>query len=286
MVWISRLIAALLVSVITIAVLTQIFDATLLNSKFLTNTANKSGVYSLLSEDISNQLVKNFDSQSSNNNITSEQASKIIHSVLTSSLLQEKINGALSQIQAYYKGNGPTPTISLKDVISKLQLAGLPISNDNSTLNKPIVINGNEKVKQQVNNFEKVKLFSSILAIFLLVILLLLSWEEHRWKVLPDLSIIVGILLGIISLIFIFGVRVADKYAKINFSSNDFENTANVYAKSLTHNIGEMIGTVSVILLVVGIATRVLLNYIVKPSSQIKSSKNIKSTATSKVKNP
>ena len=94
MVWLSRFIAAVLVSVITIAVLTQVFDATLLNSNYLTKTANKSGVYSALSVDISNQLVKDFESQSSNNSISPTQASIIIRSVLTSSLIQSKVTDA------------------------------------------------------------------------------------------------------------------------------------------------------------------------------------------------
>ena len=264
MVWLSRFIAAVLVSVITIAVLTQVFDATLLNSNYLTKTANKSGVYSALSVDISNQLVKDFESQSSNNSISPTQASIIIRSVLTSSLIQSKVTDALAGVQAYYKGTGPEPSINLSDVIAKLQVAGLPISNNNSTLNKPIVIQGNEQVKQQVGNFEKVKLISSIVAVVLLLILIALSWEEHRWKVLPDLAIITGAWLGVISIIFIFGVSAADKVAKLNSNSNDFVNTANIYAKSLTKGVGELIGLVALTLLVIGFVVRILLHNIDK----------------------
>src|ERR1035438_7945394 len=116
MAWLSRFIAAILVSIITIAVLAQIFDATLLNSKYLIQTAAKSGVYSALSVNLTNQLVKDATSNSSNSSITQAQARSDIQSVITPALIQSKFNGALVGIQAYYKNNGPVPTISLSDI--------------------------------------------------------------------------------------------------------------------------------------------------------------------------
>jgi len=261
MVWLSRFIAAILISVITIAVLTQIFDATLLNSNYLNKVAIKDGLYSSLSVDISNQLVKDVE----NNNgsaptISSQQASTIIKSVLTSSLIQTKVSSALSEVQAFYKGNGPQPSINLSDVIAKLQAAGLPISNNNQTLSKPIIIPSNQKVKQQIQYFEKLKLYSALATVILLVLLVFLSFEEHRWKVLPDLAIIVGVYLGLISAIFIFGVGVADKVAKLGTNSNDITITANNFAKSLTKGIGYKIAEIAIILIIVGIVSRIFMH--------------------------
>lgn len=264
MVWISRLVAAILVSVLTIAILAQVFNTTLLSSSYLSSQATKSGVYVAIANDLNDQLVKHLNSGNNQSNITPTQASAIIKTVITPNLVQSKINAALSSIQSYYKGNGPAPVISFADVISKLQAAGLPIGNNNDTLNQTITINGNQKVKEQVQNFEKVKLYSSLAAIVLLFLLLFLCWEEHRWKVLPDIAIITGAELGIISIIFLEAVGVADKYGKINTNSNELTSTANLYAKSLTHGVGEILAIISITLIAIGILSRIIMHNMVK----------------------
>lgn len=269
MVWISRFLAAVLVSVITIAVLAQVFNSTLLSSKYLTQTAAKSGIYNSLAVNITNQLVKQVNQHSSNVPLTAAQIAEI-KNVITPSLIQTKVTGALSAIQAYYKSNGPTPTISLSDVSTQLQTAGLPVAGNNNVLTKPININGNQQIREQVKNFEEVKLLSSIAALVIIGLLLFLSWEEHRWKILPDIAIVNGVIFGILSLIFIFSVHFADKYGKLNTNSNAFADTANDYAKALTHGLGEIIGIISIILLVIGIAGRILLRNTGKTSNQKK----------------
>jgi hypothetical protein len=268
MAWVSRFIAAILVSLITVAVLAQVFDATLLSSKYLTQTASRSGIYSSLSVSLTNQLIKQLNSHSSVSGPVTPQQTAVIQSVITPGLIKTKVDSALTGIQAYYKNNGPTPTISLSDVTAQLQAEGLPVATNSNVLTKPININGNQKIREQVKNFEEVKLLATLAAVVLLSLLLFLSWEEHRWKILPDIVIINGAIFGILSLIFIFGIRVVDKYGKLNANSNDLVNTANNYAKALTHGVGEIMGIISVILLVVGIAGRILLRNTGKSNDQ------------------
>ncbi len=266
MVWLSRFIAAILVSLIAIAVLAQVFDATLLNSKYLDKTASKAGTYTQLAVSLQKQLLKNIASQGNNTSVTPAQAQAAVQKVLTPTLLQTKISSALASIQAYEKGNAPVPTISIADVITQLQANGLPINTDKNDVKTTITLNGFVKGKQQVQHFEQVKLYSSLIALVLIALLVFLSWEEHRWKILPDLAIIEGLLLGIISLVFIFGVTVADKYVKLNSDSTDLTNTANGFAKALTKELGEIIAVYAVILLVIGITTRVLIKVKATPS--------------------
>ena len=258
MAWLSRFIAAVLVSLITIAIIAQIFDATLLKSSYLDKTAAKAGVYSKLSTDLSIQLSKNIGN---NKTVSQAQVQAIIQKVLTPQLIENKVSAALGGIEAYYKGDGPVPTISINDVIAKLNASGLPLNIGNSSITNNIVLTAfvNDKIKTQIKNFEAVRLYATLAAVVLFGVLVFLSWEEHRWKIVPDLLIIVSILLGVYATLFLVGVIEVEKYAKLDPNSNEFTAIANDFAKTLTHQIGILIAIIAVSLFVIGVTLRVYL---------------------------
>ena len=248
--WLSKLLAGILVATLFSAVFAIVLNQTLLSSHYLEGQLAASNSYNKLSDDITAEFVKNA-------NPSTPQMTATVKSIVTPAVLQLKISSALDQLEAYYKGNGAAPTIDVSDLMAQAQAAGVPVPND-SDLNKPVVLAGNTQAKGISKKFENVKLSTILASLVLIVALLAISWERHKFAVLPDIAIALGILLGIFALAFRLAPAVADKHIKFNFSSNAFASTGHDLATSISHDLGKRFGIIAISLLLVGIISRVL----------------------------
>lgn len=248
----SKLVAALLVLAIFGAVVTVVTTNTILNSHFFEQKAAQVNAYVRLSDGISAELAKDSGN-------TSPAFTAAVQKIISPDVLQQKINGTLDQLEAYEKGNGQVPTIDLTSLVNQARAAGVPIP-PNTSFDQPIQLTVNrpsQGLNKQVEGL-KIKSIASIAILF--IILLVLTWETHRYKVLPDIAIVCGLLFGIVAIILILLPTLANDYIKFNFSANIFASIAHDLALAVVRGIGDIFGIIAIVFLAIGIPGRLLLS--------------------------
>jgi hypothetical protein len=251
--WLSKLIASILVSVLCGAIITMVMGQTLLNAHYIEGRFASINGYSRLSTALSTEVDK--QAGVADNPLVASQVQKI----LSPTTLQQKINSALDQIQAYYHGKGPTPVINLNDLASQAQAAGIPLGQ-NSSLNQPIKL-GTSNPTQAKNigkTFDHVRLTTILLSLVLIALLLILSWERHRYAALPDVLMCVGILMGMVALIFYLGPSLADHFIKLSTTSNAFTALGRDLAESIAHDLARHFAYIGTGCFVVGLVGRIV----------------------------
>lgn len=251
--WLSKLLASILVAVLTGAVFTLVLNQTVLNSKYLEQHLASTDSYSRLSVALTDQITKKADDPQ--NPVDPAQVDKL-KAILTPTLLQTKINASLDAFQAYYRGNGPLPVLDLTDVAAQAQAAGIPIPAD-SDITKPISLGSNKQARDVSKSFDQVRMGTLITSLVLVVALLAVSWERHKWAALPDVLIVVGVLLGLFALAFGVVSGMASHYVKIDTSSNAFAPIGRDLGASIASDLSHRLGMFAAAFAVVGIATRI-----------------------------
>jgi hypothetical protein len=247
--WLSRLVAGVLVATLSGLIIALVIDHTLLNAKYLESEAKKANTYQRVSSALPADLTKDSSGDRA-------QAEAAVSQLVTPQLVQAKLTQSLNEVQAYYTGNGPAPTIDLRDVVAEARAAGLDIPAD-SGLNKPIVLTDKQgKAKALANQFKNSRLVTELGVIVLIALLLFLSWERHRYLVLPDILISSGVIIAIVSGAFLFLPNIIEKYAHIDTVSNTYVQIGRDLANRLAHDEGWIFAAVAVVLLVIGIAGR------------------------------
>ena len=252
--WLSRLVASLLVTVLCGAIITTVLDQTVLNSHYLDKQLAATNSYSRLSTGLSQQLAKQAGS------VDPVLAAKL-QGILTPAILQQKIQDALNQLQAYSEGKGPAPTINLTDLAAQAQAAGVPIDQE-SDLTKPITLGSTKQsnqTQQSGKNFGTIKAATMLASIVLAALLGFLSWRRHNYVILAHVLISVGITIGLLALFCLFVPSVADHFIKVSATSSAFTDVARNMVDSVAKDLGKRFGIIAGLCLVVGIGTRIWL---------------------------
>ena len=255
--WLAYLVTALFVLSLCVTLSLQIFNNTLLNSKFIEQKADQTNTYSKISEGLNNELVK--ESGQINNPLVTAQLQQLI----TPALIRQKVNSALDQLMAYYKNQGPPPEINLTAQAQQLTALGVPVP-PNSQLNKPIELSGSSKLKQLASSYETYKLASLIATIALFVILVVLSVIRHKYKVLAVAPIIAGILLVPTGLTLLLFSPIANHFIKLHSTSNAFISASDSLVSAISKSIGKDFLFASVVLIVMGILAIIILSVLNK----------------------
>ena len=261
--WLTRIIAGILIASLCAAIITEVFVHTLLSPAYLEHKADQTNTYVQLSNAISAELLK--DSNIQNN----PQVTSAIHQIVTPSLLRQKTNDALDQLNRYYTKGGLAPSIDLTSEVAQARALGLQIPAD-SPLNKPITLSANNASTetQTINKrFDGLRLINIVEIVVAVVALLALSWKRHRYAIIPDIAIVCGILLGIVAGIFSFLPSIFDKYVKFNFNSNDFAAVARTFAESVSRDLGKTFAVIAASLLVAGIVSRIFVGRMARPTT-------------------
>lgn len=259
--WLSKLIASLLVSVLAGAIITAVTNQTVLSSHYVENKLASTNSYVRLSDALNTEIAKKASADpaaadaGSAGPMSTDMTAKL-QGIITPTVLQTKINGALDQLQAYYRGNGALPTIDLTDLAPQVQAAGIPLPAD-SPLSKPIQLGGSEKVRSAGKTFDHVRLGTIVTSVLLIAALLAVSWQRHRYAALPDVVIVVGVLIGLLALIFGLTPGLAAHYIKFDTSSNAFASIGSDLATAIAHDLARYFGIIAGVCLAAGIAARI-----------------------------
>jgi hypothetical protein len=294
----SKFLAALLVAAISLAALSLLFGQTLLKSVYIENALVTTNSYSRLSDALADEISK----QANPPDPTLKDKVKL---VVTPVVLQQKITLGLNQLQAYYQGKGPAPSIPVDDLKAKAIAAGIPIDDNNNNANdvnnnanpqggpqgnpqsnpqgnnagdkednplsKPITFSGNDQIAGIGQKFDEAKWGAVLASVVLAGLLLLVSWKRHRWAALPDVLLTAGILLGFWALAFYIGPGMAQHYIKFDLNSNAFASIGHDLAVSISHDLGKRLGLVAISYFVVGLAARLYIAKQNKSKSPAKS---------------
>jgi hypothetical protein len=247
----SKLVASLLVACLCGAIITVVLSQTILSSHYLEGRIVKVNGYSRLSDALSNEAAQT-------NFAGNPQAVATLRVILTPSVLQQKINGALNQLQLYYEGKVPVPVINLSDLAAQAQAAGVSMEQD-SELFKPIVLgnfSNTARVRRAAKTFDGVRTATIVASLMLVLVLLVLCWRRHRYTALPSVLISIGIFMGLTAFIFYLGAGLANRFIGFAGASNAFASLGSDLAESVAHDLARRFAIIAVVCLLVGIGTR------------------------------
>jgi hypothetical protein len=227
---------------------------TLLSAHYIEGRFESINGYTRLSSALSDEVSKQADI-ASNPQITAQ-----VQAILKPAVLQQKINGALDQLQLYYQGKGPVPVINLSDLASQAQAAGVPLGQDSSLL-KPIPLasaNNSTQAQKVGQTFDHVRLTTILTSLILIVALLVVSWERHRYAAVPDVLMNVGILMGLVALIFYLAPSLASHYIKFSTTSNAFESLGKDLVIAIIRDLARRFAIIAGSAFIVGLVARIL----------------------------
>lgn len=251
--WLSKLVSALLVSILFGIIILAVFAQTIFTSRYLEGKLADTHAYSRISVALSNDLV-NQDGNAADRTTASQ-----VRSIITPEVVKQKVNGALEQFEAYNLHNGAVPKIDLTDLAGEARAAGLDVSAD-SNLSKPITFDSAAKM-QRISSDLKLAGYSTLAAAAVLLILLVIICRRRRkYAALPGVLISLGVLTGLMAVFFIFVPNAAAHFIKFGSGDvNSFVAIARDLATDISHDLGKRFGVVAGILLVVGISLRIWL---------------------------
>lgn len=256
----TKFLASLLAVTLLVAIVTVTVDSTLLNGDYIKGQLASTNSYNKLSSAISDELNKSVVAANPNMPPAAVAiASGQLQRIFTPDLIKSKLNSAVEVLEAYMRGSLQLPAVDMRDVVARAQAAGVPIPPDNS-LSKPVTLitTTNNNVQNAQQTFERVKLGAIISSVVLVLALLALSWERHRFATLPDVAIVLGVLLGLVALGLSLAPGLLDSQLKLDFSSNAFATIGHDLVSSIIQDLGKRFTVYAIVLLVLGVATRVL----------------------------
>ncbi|MFA5004461.1 MAG: hypothetical protein WC498_04265 [Candidatus Saccharimonadales bacterium] len=256
----TKFLASLLSAALLVAIVTMTVDSTLLSSHYIESQLASTNSYNKLSTALSDELRASV--VAANPNVPPAAAAIAagqLQGIFTPDLIKSKLNSAVEVLEAYLRGSLQLPTIDMRDVVARAQAAGVPIPPDNS-LSKPVAIisTTNNNVQNVRRTFEHVKLSAIILSVVLVGALLALSWERHRFATLPDVAIVLGVLVGLVAVGLSLAPGLLDSHLKLDLSSNAFAGIGHDLIRSIIQDMGKRFMVYAVVLLVVGIAGRIV----------------------------
>jgi hypothetical protein len=249
--WFLRILASLLVASLCSAILTTVLNQTILNVHYLEAKFAAVNGYNRLSTALSDDTAQ----QAGLSNVPG--AANVVQGIVNPTVVQQRVDTALSELQSYYKGNGSAPTLNFSDLATQAQSAGIPLQQ-NSDLFHPIAIgpsgNGSTHVRLNSDAINKVTIATSVL-LTLLVLALSLVWQ--RYTVLPSALISVGFFMAVIALVSYFALGNISHYVKLASTSNSFAALGRDLAQNIGRDLARRFGAIAAVCLVAGIATRI-----------------------------
>ena len=248
----SKLLASLLASSIASLILALTFVQTVGNSHYLEQRLQATNSYQRLSVALSDELSQGIPG------IAASQAQPILMRILTPQVLQAKTTSALDQIQAYYQGDGPAPTIDLTDLAAQAKAAGIPVPADNA-INKPITIGVSQNAHKQGNVINALW-WSSVAGLILCAAGLIVVCKLRRtWVPLPNMLIGTGILLGVLALLIAVAAGLVSHASISNNSAHAFASLGRDLGVLIAKDIAKRLAAWAVILAAIGVGVRMLL---------------------------
>ncbi|HUB93290.1 MAG TPA: hypothetical protein VMB52_02195 [Verrucomicrobiae bacterium] len=255
----SKFLASLLVASVCGVIITTVFNQTVFNAHYIEGQLTKVDGYNRLTEAVCDEAI-----QQSNLVSESQIASPLCKMLLVSTLTQ-KVNGVLNQLQLYYQGKAPAPSLDLSGLVSQAQSAGLQLS-PNSTLLNPIKIvpdsGTNKTIAYPTKTFAGVRTTTVVTSLVLILALLAISLIYHRYRILPNVLISVGVFIGLTALVFYLGSSLLSHYIHTLTAPNMFISVVSDLVHNISHDLAYRFGVIAAVCLIVGITARIIIRYV------------------------
>jgi len=256
----SKLLATLLVITLAGVILTSVLNQTVLSSHYVEGKLTETNSYQRLSVALSDQIARKVTAGDEN-----QQVADRLKTILTSQVLQTKINSVLEQAQAYYlHGSGSRPTLDLTDMAAQAQAAGIPVPAD-SPLAKPITFGKDTRADQSQHNIINMPQVAIISSIVLAVGLAAVCWRRDKWVALPDVLIIVGVLVGFVALVLAVASNGLAHHLDLGKDSGVFTPIGRDVAAAIMSDLAKRLGVVAIVCGVIGVAARILVGRLQPP---------------------
>ncbi len=259
--WISKVLSSLLVLVLAVVTVNLVLSQTVLNSKYLDVQLKKADAYHKLSVAITDELVHNTTSMD-------PELSAKVQSIVTPEVLEQRIPGALQQLEDYAKNGGTPPQIDISDLVAQARAAGVDIPAD-SGLDKPITLGqvGSYQVQPPSKTAKLVNTLMIVVAVVLTAALVFVCWLRRDFRALAVVATVYGaILLAVAALLWFAPDLLASRIHLA--TANAFVAVTQDVATAIAKDIAKRFATIGAISLALGIPTWILLALIRKRSNR------------------
>jgi hypothetical protein len=240
-----KIVAGFLVVTLCSAVIGIVTDKTVLSADYVSQQLVETKAYDHLASAITDEL-KRQPAVAAN-----PQAMDMIGHVVTPAVLQSKIEAALPQMEAYYKGQSKTFTLDLSDIAQQVQQAGITLPPD-SPLLKPITLSTTDEAKPASSFITGWGHTSMVFSMLLFVLLVLASWQSGRYGAIPMVAFVSGLLLCLLGVALFFGHSVLDELVKTWFDTNAFVSVGRDVATRISQDMGMLVGSYGLGLMLIG----------------------------------
>ncbi|TAH36707.1 hypothetical protein EYC59_00830 [Candidatus Saccharibacteria bacterium] len=250
--WITKVISSLLLLALIGLTLNIVLNQTVLSTTYLDGQLKKADAYHKLSVAITDELVHNTTSMD-------PELSAKVQSIVTPEVLEQRIPGALQQLEDYMKNGGSAPQVDVSDLVAQARAAGVDIPA-NSSLDKPITIGqaGSYKIQPPSKTAKLVNTLMVVAAVMLGATLVLVCWLRRDFRPLARLATWYGVVLGLIALVLWFAPDILA--SRIHFAAvNIFASVSQEIATAIAKDIAKRFVTIAALALAVGIPAWILL---------------------------
>ena len=271
--WITKVISSLLLLVLVGLTVNTVLNQTVLSSTYLDGQLKKADAYHKLSAAITDELVHNTAS------IDPELSAKV-QSIVTPEALEQRIPGALEQLEDYMKNGGNAPQIDISDLVAQARAAGVDIPPD-SSLDKPIMLGqvGGYQIQPPSQTAKLVNTLITVAAVVLGAALLLVCCLRRDFRPLARVATWYGVVLGITALVIWFSPDVLA--SRIQFAAtNIFASVSQEITTTIAKDIAKRFGTIAAIALAIGLPAWILLAKLQKPAKPTVVGSSSRSSAT------
>lgn len=250
--WVSKVFSGLLLLALVGLTVNVVLNRTVLSSNYLDAQLKKADAYHKLSVAITDELVQN--TVSANPDLGAK-----VQSIITPEVLEQRIPGALEQLENYLKNGGTAPQLDVSDLVAQARAAGVDIPAD-SSLDKPIALGqaGSYKIQPPSETVKLVNTLTIVAAVVLGATLVLVSWLRRDFRPLAAVATLYGTIFVILALLLWF---VPDLLAsRIHFAAaNVFANVGQEVATAIAKDVAKQFGTIGAISLAIGIPAWIIL---------------------------
>ncbi len=248
--FLKKLIASLLVLVITVSVSAYILTATLFNARYMQGKLASQRFYSSMAKALPATLVPGNTPDA----LTAQQG---LAQLTTDNYIQAKVDPLMQQLQTYYQSGGPAPRLDLTDLGAEAQRQGAIVPAD-SPLSKPVTINPPLAIKAVFNWINLIKLAGPVIGLFLLTLLILLHRGWHRFTAVTKVCLAAAGSEGLVFVLFKFSPGLLDTLVKSKADAAPITPLLLNFFKSILVDVGNDFGKAALALIVAAVLTLIV----------------------------
>jgi len=251
--FLSRVMSSLLTLLLFTTVVGAAADQTILKTSYIEHTLTSQNAYERLSEALSKKIAE----ESGDPALSQEAVAAQLKDVLTPEVLHDKINTTLKQLQAYYRGDGPVPTLDISDPVAQAKANGLEIDEDK--FDKPVELTGLTQTKKISDTAKIAGIGALVLLALLLAGVLAIAIKRKDFRPLANILFSLGLMLTITGTALLFVPQVFSRLYKFNPATNPFGSLAHDLAVIAVHDFGLRLLIPGLVALVGGIVWKALI---------------------------